>query len=137
MTSSTYSCMCTVYVNTRTLGRSPLDEGLANRRDLYLTTYNILKSQKSVLSAEFEPAIPEINRPQTHTLDHWDRRSTICRLQKFISSVLISFLEGLQTFKRLHLYFQLPPSKRKLKITSHGRRVVVLHPTKKCPQRNL
>jgi hypothetical protein len=97
MTSSTYSCRCKdlrkhTHTHIYTLVRTSLDEGLANPRDLYLTTRNILKRQTTMLSVEFEPAIPEIERPQTRTLDHWDLRSTICLLQKFISSVLSSFL---------------------------------------------
>jgi hypothetical protein len=34
-----------------TLGRIPLDEGSACRRDLYLTTHNTLKRQTSMPSA--------------------------------------------------------------------------------------
>ena len=41
------------------LGRTPLDESSARRRDLYLTTYP---------PAGFEPAIPTSERPQTHVL---------------------------------------------------------------------
>jgi hypothetical protein len=52
-----------------TLGRTPLDEWSARRRDLYLTTHNTHKWQTSMLPAGFEPAIPEIERPQTHALD--------------------------------------------------------------------
>jgi hypothetical protein len=54
---------------TTTLGRTPLDEGPARRRDLYLTTHNIHKRQISMPSAEFEPTILVSERPQTHALD--------------------------------------------------------------------
>jgi hypothetical protein len=52
-----------------TLGRTPLEEGSASRRDFYLTKHNIHKRQISIPSAGFEPAIPELERPQTYTLE--------------------------------------------------------------------
>jgi hypothetical protein len=55
---------------TRKLGRTPLDEGSALRRDLYLTTHNIPKRQTPMSSAGFEPTITTSERPQTHALDH-------------------------------------------------------------------
>ena len=39
-----------------TLGRTPLDEGSARRRDIYLTTHNTLKRQTFMPSETFEPA---------------------------------------------------------------------------------
>jgi hypothetical protein len=54
---------------TITLGRTPLDEWSARRRDLYVTTHNTHKRQTSMSSAEFKPAIPASERPQTHALD--------------------------------------------------------------------
>jgi hypothetical protein len=52
-----------------TLGRAPLDEGSARRRDLYLTTHNTHKRQTSMPPAGFEPTIPASERPKTHALD--------------------------------------------------------------------
>jgi hypothetical protein len=52
-----------------TLGRTPLDEGSARRRDLYLTTHNTHKRQTSMPPAGFEPTIPASERPQTQALD--------------------------------------------------------------------
>jgi hypothetical protein len=52
-----------------TLGRTPLGEGPARRRDLYLTTHNTHKRQTSMPSAGFEPTVPVSERPQTHALD--------------------------------------------------------------------
>jgi hypothetical protein len=52
-----------------TLGRTPLDEWPARRRDLYLTTHNTHKRQTSMPPAGFEPTIPASERPQTHALD--------------------------------------------------------------------
>jgi hypothetical protein len=52
-----------------TVGRSPLDEGPARRRDLYLTTHNTHKRQTSMPLVGFEPTILVSERPQTHVLD--------------------------------------------------------------------
>jgi hypothetical protein len=52
-----------------TLGRPPLDEWPARRRDLYLTTHNTHKRQTSMPLVGFEPAILVSERPQTHALD--------------------------------------------------------------------
>jgi len=41
-----------------TLSRTPLDEGLACHRDLYLPTHNTHNRQTSMLLAVFKPAIP-------------------------------------------------------------------------------
>jgi hypothetical protein len=69
-------CRCRVLLlhfitlnDTLTLGTTPLDEGSARRRDLYLTTHNIHKRQTSMPPEGFEPAIPARERPQTHALD--------------------------------------------------------------------
>jgi len=61
---------CTIIMRRATLGRTPLDEGSSRRRDLYLTTHNTHKRQKSyMLPAGFEPTVPASKRPQTHTLN--------------------------------------------------------------------
>ena len=61
-----------------TLGRTPLDEWSAHRRDLDLATHNIHKRQTSVPPAGFEPAIPASERSQTHA---FNREATgICLL---------------------------------------------------------
>jgi hypothetical protein len=49
--------------DTHTLFRTPLDEGSARRRVLYLTTHNTHKTKTCVLPAGFEPAIPVSERP--------------------------------------------------------------------------
>jgi hypothetical protein len=51
------------------LGRTPLDEGSACRRDLYLTRHNTHKRQTSMPPAGYEPTIPERERPKTPALD--------------------------------------------------------------------
>jgi hypothetical protein len=64
------------FSDTFTIGRTPLDEGSACRRNLYLSTHNIYKRQISMTPARAEPrnsskltsAVPRL-RP----LGHWDR----------------------------------------------------------------
>jgi len=45
-----------------TLGRTPLDEWSARRRDPFLTTHNIHKRRTSVPPAGFQPTIPASER---------------------------------------------------------------------------
>jgi hypothetical protein len=52
-----------------TVGRTPLDEGPARRRDLYLTTHNNHKTQTSMPPVWFEPTILVSEWPKTHALD--------------------------------------------------------------------
>ena len=51
------------------LGRTPLDEWSARRRDLYQTTHNTHNRQTSMLPTGFKPMIPARKRPQIHALD--------------------------------------------------------------------
>jgi hypothetical protein len=53
-----------------TVGRTPLDEWSARRRDLYLTTHNTHNRQTSMPPVGFEPTISTGERSQTHALDH-------------------------------------------------------------------
>jgi hypothetical protein len=66
------------------IGRAPLGEGSARRRDLYPTTHNSHKKQTSIPPARLEPATPTSEQPQTHGLDrvatgisHWFSRVPI------------------------------------------------------------
>ena len=52
-----------------TVGRTPLDEWSARRRDLCLTTHNTHTRQTFMPPAGFEPTISAGERPQTYTLD--------------------------------------------------------------------
>ena len=52
-----------------TVGRTPLDEWSARRRDLYLTTQYIHNKETSMLPVEFEPTISAGEQPQTYALD--------------------------------------------------------------------
>jgi len=52
-----------------TIGRTPLDEWSARRRDLYLTTHNTHNRQTSMPPLGLEPTITAGERPQTYALD--------------------------------------------------------------------
>ena len=52
-----------------TVGRTPLDEWSACRRDLYLTTHSTHNRQISLPPVGFEPTISAGEWPQTHALD--------------------------------------------------------------------
>ena len=52
-----------------TVGRTPLDELSARRRDLYLTTHNTHNRQTSMPPVGFEPTISAGERPQNYALD--------------------------------------------------------------------
>jgi len=52
-----------------TLGRTPLDEWSARRRDLYLTTHNTHKRQIFMPPTGFKTTMSAAERPQTHALD--------------------------------------------------------------------
>jgi hypothetical protein len=59
----------TITIRHTTLGKSPLDEWPARRRDLYLTTHGTHKRQTLMPQAGFEPASPASEPPHTHALD--------------------------------------------------------------------
>ena len=52
-----------------TVGRTPLDERSAHRRDLLLTTHNTHNGQRSLPPVVFEPTIPENQRQHTYALE--------------------------------------------------------------------
>jgi len=52
-----------------TVGRTPLDEWSARRRDLYLTTQNNHNRHPSMPPVGFEPTVSVVERPQTFALD--------------------------------------------------------------------
>jgi hypothetical protein len=52
-----------------TVGRTPLDEWSARRRDLYLTTLKIHNTQTSMFPVGFEITVSVGERPQTNALD--------------------------------------------------------------------
>ena len=63
-----------------TVGRTPLDEWSARRRDLYLTTHNTHNRQTSMPSVGFEPTISAGGAAADLRLrphGYWDRRNTL------------------------------------------------------------
>jgi len=52
-----------------TVGRTPLDEWSARRRDLYLTTHNTHNRQTSMAPVGFEPTISADEWPPTYALN--------------------------------------------------------------------
>ena len=52
-----------------TVGRTPLDELSARRRDFYMKTHNTHNRQTSMFPARFETKISAGERPQTYALD--------------------------------------------------------------------
>ena len=52
-----------------TVGRTPLDEWSARRRDLYVTTHDAHTRQISMSPVGFEPKISAGERRQTYALD--------------------------------------------------------------------
>jgi hypothetical protein len=59
----------TITLGHTTVGRTPLDEGPARRRDLYLARHNNHNRQTNISPPEFETTIPASERPQNHALD--------------------------------------------------------------------
>jgi hypothetical protein len=59
----------TILSATYTLGKTPLGEGSARRRDLYLTTHSIHKRQTTMHLAGIEVTIPASERLHTYALD--------------------------------------------------------------------
>ena len=58
-----------------TVGRTPLDEWSARRRDFYLTTHNTHNRQTFMPPVGFEPTISAGERPQTYAFDRADTGS--------------------------------------------------------------
>jgi hypothetical protein len=73
-----------------TLGRTPLDEGTARRRDLYLTTHNTHKRQTSMPPVGFEPTILVSERPKTHELDRTATGIGIIKIIKIKKDNIVS-----------------------------------------------
>ena len=72
----------------RIVGRTPLDEWSACRRDLYLTTHNTHNRQTSKPPVGFEPKISAGERPQTYALDRTATGTGILKFGAFYNSCL-------------------------------------------------
>ena len=70
-----------------TVGRTPLDEWSARRRDLYLTTHNTHNRKTSMPPVGFEPTTSAGERLQTYALD---RAATGTGKAKQCESILLS-----------------------------------------------
>ena len=82
------------------LGKTPLDEGSAPRRDRYLTKHKTQKRQLLISRAGIEPAIPASERLHNHALDRaatGTGRGWSCRRMLFMSLGLVSNVYGLGT----------------------------------------
>jgi hypothetical protein len=92
-----FECSRVLYHTRRraTVGRNPLNEWSARRRDLYLTAQNTRKRQTSVSPVGFEPAISTDELPQTYALDRaatgigQNRWQTVIWITPFFRSFLI------------------------------------------------
>ena len=76
-----------------TVGRNPLDEWSARRRDLYLSTHNTHNRQTSIPPVGFEPTISAGELPQTYALD----RATIGTGSYFYSTLKIKIVGLVRT----------------------------------------
>ena len=75
-----------------TVGKTPLDEGSARCRDLYMTTHNTHNRQTCMPSTGFEPAIPANERPQTFALDRSATGIGIILLYIYINIIIITII---------------------------------------------
>jgi hypothetical protein len=90
----------TITLRHTTVGRTPLDEWSARRRDTYLTTHNTHNTEASMPPVRFEPAIPASKTPQTHALDR--AANTVGGIRKFNSCTHIAKKHGhLQGWRRV------------------------------------
>jgi len=98
-----------------TVGRTPLDEWSARRKDFYLTTHNTHNWQTSMPSVRFEPTAPAGERPQTYALDRaaagTSVKSTILKWNKICTY---------NSSTQFHYeYIEFQPSTRQLKKNPH------------------
>jgi len=95
-----------------TVGRTPLDEWSARRRDLYLTTHDTHNRQTSMPPVGFEPTISAGERLQAHALetrDHWDRRNIINAYYNYNLSLIHSKIIYILTLRWLMSYIYGAP----------------------------
>ena len=74
-----------------TVGRTPLDEWSARRRDLYLTTHNTHNRQTSMAPVGLEPTISAGERPQTYALDRVATGTGSCYVRNINSSTIYEY----------------------------------------------
>jgi hypothetical protein len=81
-----------ISIRHTTLGRTPLVEELAHRRDLCLPTHDDHNKQTFMPPVRFEPAIPASERPQTHVLDRAATGTDFQDIALCIISVLLKVI---------------------------------------------
>ena len=105
----------TITLRHTTLGRAPLDEWSARRKDLYLTTHNTDK-EIDMSPAEFGPVKPVSERLYTRALD---RPAAGIDLPEFRSSFFWDIARAERDGTRAETIFRLSP-KRKSPFNSVG-----------------
>ena len=101
------------HIHRRTkVGRTPLDEWSARRRDLYLTTHNTHNRQTSMPPVGFEPTISAGERPRTYALKHraaigtgilWLRRMNK-NTDNHIRTKFIVYVQHVSASKRVRIF---------------------------------
>jgi hypothetical protein len=80
------------------VGRTPLEEWSARRRDLCLTTHNTHNKKMSIPPVGFEPTIAAAERPQTHASDRAaSGPRKLSSLRDLIYRLLTPFLNHMNT----------------------------------------
>ena len=87
------TCLRTVF-RRATVGRIPLDEWSARRRDLYRKTHNTHNIQTSMPPVGFEPTVSAGERPKTYALDRAATGIGTRKCDKFLFCVLILFMSA-------------------------------------------
>jgi hypothetical protein len=88
------------HTHTHTLGRTPLNQGSAHCRDLYLTTHKTHNRHTSMPPAGFELAIPARERQQTQALD--SVATEICIVRFHLSLILGNQTNDLRPGNKCH-----------------------------------
>ena len=117
-----------------TVGRTPLDEWSARRRDLYLTTHNTNNSQTPTPPAGFQPPFPASERPQTRALDRATTGTGVCVYYKYEITELVKNT-SFSTFWRENVFYE--GSVEQFITCFYGEGFLAPHPTYKLEYRPL
>ena len=114
-----------------TIGRTPLDEWSARRRDLYLTTHN---RQTSTPPAGFEPTISAGERPQTYAVDRVATGTGLNPLNAELNPIchLLALLGAhhILHVSRIRVKFSYKPQVQKLAVTPDMNSCVIYNSTR-------
>jgi hypothetical protein len=119
-----------------TVGRTPLNECSARRRDLYLTTHESYNRQTSMLPAGFEPTISAGERPYTYALDRAASGTGMylyicCYLFVLVIlcvCLLVNYLSIPTNSKTISFAYQFKVSDSKLGISPDKTQTIYSHP---------